>query len=488
MANLQDILYGVNIIEVVGSTAMDITAIEFDSRKVEQGTVFVAIKGTQVDGHDYIEKGIQKGAVAIVCETLPAHIEKGITYIRSGNSAAALGIMAANFYANPASKLKLVGVTGTNGKTTTVTLLYKLFEKLGHKTGLLSTVRNLVHDKEYPATHTTPDPVQLNKMLQTMVDAGCDYCFMEVSSHAVAQERIAGLTFAGAVFTNITHDHLDYHGTFDNYIKAKKKFFDELPKTAFALTNADDKRGNVMLQNTKAKKFSYSINSIGDYHAKILENSFSGLILNIDGQELHTRLIGAFNAYNLLAVYSTATLLEQDKMEVLQVLSALNTAEGRFDYITSDEEKIIGIVDYAHTPDALENVLSTIKSIRTGTETLITIIGCGGNRDKVKRPVMARVAAELSDKVILTSDNPRNEEPEAILKDMQEGIIPPLDRKTITITDRKEAIRTAVLLAKNKDIILVAGKGHETYQEIKGERFPFDDKAILKETFKAMNK
>ena len=488
MANLTDILYTVPLEEVIGSTNMEVRSIAFDSRKVGEGSLFVAVKGTMADGHEYIKGSIEKGAIAIVCEVLPEKRVKDITYIKVANSAKALGILASNFFGNPSAELILVGITGTNGKTTTATLLYKLFEKLGYKTGLLSTVRNLIHNTEFPATHTTPDPVQLNKLLREMVEKGCTYCFMEVSSHAVDQERISGLKFAGGVFTNITHDHLDYHGTFDNYIKAKKKFFDDLDKTAFALTNLDDKRGKVMLQNTKAKKYTYSLSSVGDFNAKILENSFSGLYMSVDGAEIYTRLIGEFNAYNLLAVYATSQLLEADKIEVLKVLSSITSAEGRFEYIVSDEEGIIGIVDYAHTPDALKNVLATIKSIRTGTENLITVVGCGGDRDRTKRPVMAQVAVEYSDRVILTSDNPRSEEPQAIIDEMMKGVLPPYDRKTITIVDRKEAIKTACMLASNKDIILVAGKGHEKYQEIRGEKFPFDDKSILRETLKTMQK
>ena len=488
MANLKDILYTVPLEEVIGSTEMEVRSVAFDSRKVEEGSLFVAVKGTVADGHEYIKGSIEKGAVAIICEIFPEERVGDITYIKVANSAKALGILASNFYQNPSVELILVGITGTNGKTTTATLLYKLFEKLGYKTGLLSTVRNLIHNKEFPATHTTPDPVQLNKLLREMVEKGCTYCFMEVSSHAIDQERISGLSFAGGVFTNITHDHLDYHGTFDKYIKAKKKFFDELDKKAFALTNLDDKRGRVMLQNTKAKKYTYSLSSVGDFNAKILENSFTGLYMSVDGAEIYTRLIGEFNAYNLLAVYATSQLLEADKIEVLKVLSSITSAEGRFEYIVSDEEGIIGIVDYAHTPDALKNVLATIKTIRTGTENLITVVGCGGDRDRAKRPVMAQVAVEYSDRVILTSDNPRSEEPQAIIDEMLKGILPPYDRKTITIVDRKEAIKTACMLAGKQDIILVAGKGHEKYQEIRGEKFPFDDKSILRETLKTMQK
>lgn len=477
---LQDILYGVTIQMLVGVTNREVAALEFDSRKVQPETVFFAIKGTLTDGHQYIGQTIAAGASVIVCEDMPEVQSSEVTYIQVENANVALGIMAANFYGNPSSKLKLVGITGTNGKTTIATLLFKLFTELGYSVGLISTVENQIKETVIPSTHTTPNPVALNLLLKQMVDAGCVYCFMEVSSHAVVQHRIEGLHFAGAVFSNITHDHLDFHKTFDNYIKAKKAFFDALPKTAFALTNADDKNGMVMLQNTKATKKSYALKQMADFKAKIIENSFSGLNLEIDQLEVYFKLVGSFNAYNLLAVYGTAILLGEDKMQVLTVLSELSGAEGRFDYVANNQ-KIIGIVDYAHTPDAVQNVLSTIANIRKGTEQVITVIGCGGDRDTTKRPVMAQVACDWSDKVILTSDNPRTEDPNAILRDMEAGVSPSNKRKTLTITDRKEAIKTACHLAKPGDIILVAGKGHEKYQEISGVRYHFDDKEILTE-------
>ncbi|MDA9555061.1 UDP-N-acetylmuramoyl-L-alanyl-D-glutamate--2,6-diaminopimelate ligase [Pelobium sp.] len=485
MAILKDILYGVALEQVVGSTNIEVEALQFDSRKVSTQSLFVAIKGTLSDGHQFINTAIEKGAVVIVCEDLPATFEKDITYVRVQNSSKALGIIAANFFDHPSNKLKLVGVTGTNGKTTVATLLYKLFRELGYKVGLISTVENQINDKIIPSTHTTPDPIALNILLSEMLAQGCDYCFMEVSSHAVAQYRIEGLTFTGAIFTNITHDHLDFHLTFDNYLKAKKAFFDGLTSSAFALTNADDKNGLVMLQNTKAHKKTYGMKSLTDFKAKIIENQFSGLHLEVDGEEVYFKLVGSFNAANLLAVYGTALLLDQDKTKVLTVLSRLSGAEGRFDYIISPN-KIIGIVDYAHTPDAVENVLSTINNIRSKTEQVITIIGCGGDRDKTKRPLMAKTACDWSDKVILTSDNPRSEDPEQIIKEMQTGVTPANQKKVLSITDRKEAIKTAVHLAKPGDIILLAGKGHEKYQEIKGVKTDFDDKKILEECFKQL--
>ena len=482
MAILQDILYGVAIEQVLGSTAVEVEQITFDSRKVFPNSLFVAIKGTQSDGHQYIPQVEEGGVGVIVLETLPQEIKQNITYIKVANSAKALGVIAANFYDNPSSKLKLVGVTGTNGKTTVGTLLYRLFRELGYKVGLISTVENQINDVIIPSTHTTPDQVALNQLLAQMVNSGCDYCFMEVSSHAIAQYRIEGLTFTGGIFTNITHDHLDFHLTFDNYIKAKKAFFDNLTKPAFALTNVDDRNGEVMLQNTKAYKKSYALKSMADFKCKVIENGFAGLHLDIDGQEVYFKLVGDFNAYNILAVYATAMLLEQEKVKVLTVLSRLSGAEGRFDYIVSPN-KVVGIIDYAHTPDALSNVLSTIGNIRNGNESIITIIGCGGDRDKTKRPVMAKTACDWSTKVILTSDNPRSEDPEAILKDMQEGVSPVNQRKVLTIVDRKEAIKTACHLAKPGDIILLAGKGHEKYQEIKGVKTDFDDKKILLDQF-----
>ncbi|MGE6220811.1 UDP-N-acetylmuramoyl-L-alanyl-D-glutamate--2,6-diaminopimelate ligase [Nubsella zeaxanthinifaciens] len=478
--NLQDLLYGVSIKSMVGVSQKDIAALTFDSRTVNAGTLFFAIKGTAVDGHEFINKTIAAGASAVVCETLPASLNDEVTYIVVEDSSEALGVVACNFYGNPSAQLKLVGVTGTNGKTTIATLLYQLFCKLNYGTGLISTVQNQINETVVPATHTTPNPIALNQLLRDMVNEGCEYCFMEVSSHAVAQHRIAGLTFAGAVFSNITHDHLDFHKTFDNYIKAKKGFFDMLPKSAFALTNTDDKNGMVMLQNTKAYKKTYGLKQMADFKAKVIENRFSGLHLEVDQTEVYFKMVGSFNAYNLLAAYATAVLLEQDKMKVLTTLSALSGAEGRFDYIVS-KTGIVGIVDYAHTPDAVQNVLSTIADIRKGTEQVITVIGCGGDRDKTKRPVMAQVACDWSDKVILTSDNPRTEDPQAIIKDMEAGVSPTNQRKAISILDRKEAIKTACHLAKPGDIILIAGKGHEKYQEVNGVRHHFDDKEIINE-------
>jgi UDP-N-acetylmuramoyl-L-alanyl-D-glutamate--2,6-diaminopimelate ligase len=487
MALLKDILYKVPLVAVTGSTNVEVLSITADSRKAEKGSLFVAVKGTVSDGHSYIENVIKAGANIIVCETLPAELASNCTYIQVTDSAFALGVIACNYYDNPSEKLKLVGVTGTNGKTTNVTLLYKLFKALGYKVGMLSTVENYIHNKVIPATHTTPDAINLNKLLNEMVEEGCDYVFMEVSSHALVQHRVAGIQFAGAVFTNITQDHLDFHGTFDNYIAAKKMLFDMLPSSAFALINVDDRRGNVMLQNTKASKNVFSLKTMADYKAKILSNTFEGLNLDIDGHNVWFKLIGNFNAYNLLGVYATAVLLNQDKMEVLQHLSALDTAKGRFDYFISDT-KITAIIDYAHTPDALENVLNTIQNIRGGNEQVITVVGCGGNRDKGKRPLMADIACKLSNRVILTSDNPRDEEPTAIIEDMQKGVKITDMRKVLSITDRKEAIKTACNFANANDIILVAGKGHENYQEIKGVKSPFDDKEIVKEMLNLLNK
>ncbi|MBK0383369.1 UDP-N-acetylmuramoyl-L-alanyl-D-glutamate--2,6-diaminopimelate ligase [Pedobacter sp. SD-b] len=486
MATLKDILYHVSLEQVIGSTDVAIIAVQFDSRKVTDQSLFVAVKGTLSDGHDFIDKAIDLGANSIVCDVMPTHLKDGITYIKVKDSAKALGIITANFYQNPSKDLKLVGVTGTNGKTTVATLLFKLFRELGYKAGLISTVENQINDVIIPSTHTTPDPIALNLLLGDMVAKGCEYCFMEVSSHAIAQARIEGLNFTGGIFTNITHDHLDFHKTFDNYIKAKKAFFDGLNRSAFALTNADDKNGMVMLQNTAAHKKTYGLKSMTDFKAKIIENQFSGLHLDIDGEDVYFKLVGSFNASNLLAVYGTALLLDQDKTKVLTVLSKLSGAEGRFDYLISPN-RIIAIVDYAHTPDAIENVLTTVDNIRTKTEQVITVVGCGGDRDKTKRPIMAQTACDWSDKVILTSDNPRSEEPEAIIKDMQAGVSPVNLKKVISITDRKEAIKTACHLAKPGDIILVAGKGHEKYQDIKGVKTDFDDKKILMECFNQLS-
>jgi UDP-N-acetylmuramoyl-L-alanyl-D-glutamate--2,6-diaminopimelate ligase len=487
MKLLKDILYKAGIIEVIGSTNIAITALSFDSRKIEKDSLFIAIKGTLSDGHKYIEDTITKGAIAILCEELPEAINDKVTYIKVKDTSAALGIIAGNFYDNPSEKIKLVGITGTNGKTTTVTLLFSLFKKLGYKVGLLSTVKNQINNEIIPATHTTPDSIQLNALLRQMIEKGCTHCFMEVSSHAVVQNRIAGIHFSGAVFTNITHDHLDYHKTFDEYIKAKKKFFDGLSSDAFALTNKDDVNGQIMLQNTKALKRSYSLRSMADFKCKVVENQFSGLLLNIDNQEVWSKLIGSFNAYNLLAVYATALLLKEDKTNVLTTLSTLSSVEGRFQYIRNNNG-VVGIVDYAHTPDALQNVLKTIADIRTGNEQVITVVGCGGDRDAAKRPIMAKIAGDLSTKVILTSDNPRSEEPEAILKEMQAGVDAVNFKKTISITDRSEAIKMACSIANDGDIILIAGKGHEKYQEIKGVKHPFDDMEVLQENLKLFEK
>jgi len=485
MKYLSDILEGLAFTELQGSADTEISAVVFDSRKVVPGSLFVAIKGTVVDGHDYIDKAISDGAVAVICEDLPARTATEVDFFMVANSAIALGIVTANFYDNPSSKLKLVGVTGTNGKTTIATLLYQLFRDLGYKCGLLSTVENQINGQVIPSTHTTPDPVELNKLLDEMVAKGCDYCFMEVSSHAVAQHRIAGLTFAGGIFSNLTHDHLDYHKTFAEYLKAKKAFFDGLPKDAFALTNADDKNGSVMLQNTSAYKKTYGLKNMADYKARILENQFGGLLLQIDNEDVWFKMVGTFNAYNLLAVYAAAMLLEQDRAKVLTTLSKLTGAEGRFEYIIG-ANKVIGIVDYAHTPDAVQNVLSTIHDIRKGNEKVITVIGCGGDRDKTKRPIMAKVACEWSDKVILTSDNPRSEDPARIIKDMEAGVDAAFKRYTLSIVDRREAIKTACHLAKPGDIILIAGKGHEKYQEINGVKNHFDDMEELVNQFKIM--
>lgn len=485
---LSDILYKVSIRSVAGSTGVDIDDIQIDSRKVKEGAAFVAVKGGITDGHQFIEKAIESGAVAVVCEEMPLQKKEGVTYIEVENSAEAAAFMAGNFFGRPSGFLKIIGVTGTNGKTTIATLLYKLFTRLGYKCGLLSTVENQVNGKVLPATHTTPDAISLNRLLKQMVDQGCTHVFMETSSHAIHQHRTTGLKYAGGVFSNITHDHLDYHQTFDEYIRVKKSFFDSLPSAAFAISNADDKRGTVMLQNTQAKKYLYSLKTVADFKGKIVENNLSGLQMVINDTEVYFRLIGEFNAYNLLAVYGTAICLGEEKQNVLTILSELTGAEGRFDYIVSAKEKLIAIVDYAHTPDALLNILATIKKLRKGTEQVITVVGCGGDRDKTKRPIMAAAACEHSDRVIFTSDNPRSEDPVQIIKDMEEGLPVAYKRKYISIADRREAIKTAISLAKPEDIILVAGKGHEKYQEIKGVRQHFDDKEIVKEIFEGLDK
>ncbi|RLD25074.1 MAG: UDP-N-acetylmuramoyl-L-alanyl-D-glutamate--2,6-diaminopimelate ligase [Bacteroidetes bacterium] len=475
---LNNILYGVPLQAVAGNMDIVVSNLVFDSRLVAKDDVFVAVIGTLVDGHEYIDKAIDSGAMAIVCSKLPKDLAKGITYVEVTDSAEALGIMAANFYGKPSERLKLVGVTGTNGKTTIATLLHNLYQSAGYASGLLSTINNKIGDQEYPSTHTTPDALQLNKMLAEMVETGCAYCFMEVSSHALSQHRTAGLTFSGAIFTNLSHDHLDYHQTFDAYIKAKKTLFDNLPKTAFALVNSDDKRGKVMLQNTKAEKHFYSLRSAAEFRAKIISNNLDGLELDVDSMQVWFRIFGEFNAYNLMAVYGTAVLLGMEGSEALTLMSDLQPAPGRLEQVRNSLG-LTALVDYAHTPDALTKVLETINDFRSGNEQLITVVGCGGDRDKEKRPQMASIACQFSEKVILTSDNPRSENPEKIIDEMMAGIGPTLKRKTIRITNREEAIKTACLMAQEKDIILVAGKGHENYQEIKGERFPFDDREVL---------
>jgi UDP-N-acetylmuramoyl-L-alanyl-D-glutamate--2,6-diaminopimelate ligase len=485
---LSDILYKVKIRAVEGFTGVEIADIQIDSRKINRGAAFIAVKGGSTDGHQFIDKAIENGAVAIVYEDLPVEKKEGVVYVQVENSAAAVGYMANNFFGRPSTKIKLVGVTGTNGKTTIATLLYKLFTRLGYQCGLLSTVANQIGEKIVPATLTTPDAVSLNRLLCQMVETGCTHVFMETSSHAIHQHRITGLQYAGGVFSNISHDHLDYHQTFDEYIRVKKSFFDSLPSSVFAISNADDKRGTVMLQNTPAKKYYYSLKTIADFKGKILDNSLSGLIMTVNDIEVHFRMIGEFNAYNLLAVYGAALCLGEEKQEVLTELSVLTGAEGRFDYMVSAKEKIIAIVDYAHTPDALLNVLTTIKKLKKGFEQVITVVGCGGDRDRTKRPVMAEAACEYSDKAIFTSDNPRSEEPVQIIKDMEAGLSAAAKRKYISIVDRREAIKTAISLAKPEDIILIAGKGHEKYQEIKGVRNHFDDKEIVKEVFEMLDK
>lgn len=488
MAVLQDILYKVNILSVQGVTGIEVNDIQIDSRQVSQNSCFIAIKGNLQDGHAYIDSAIENGATAIVAENLPAAKKAHVTYVQVENSAAAAGYMANHFYGAPSYKMKVTGVTGTNGKTTVATLLFKLFSALGYKCGLLSTVQNQIGEKILPASHTTADAISINRLMRQMLDEGCTHVFMECSSHAIHQHRITGLHFTGALFSNITHDHLDYHKTFEAYIRVKKSFFDSLPADAFAISNADDKRGMVMLQNTAAKKYFYSLRTMADFKGRIIDNNITGLQLNINEQEVHFRLIGEFNAYNLLAVYGAAVCLGEDKYSVLQHLSNITGAEGRFEYTVSPREQIISIVDYAHTPDALLNVLATIKKLKQGHEKVITVVGCGGDRDKTKRPVMAEVACTHSDHVVFTSDNPRSEEPEAIIRDMENGLQPAARRKYIAITDRREAIKAAIALAGKSDIILIAGKGHEKYQEIKGVKYPFDDKAVVKDLFKLMEK
>ena len=485
MKLLKDILNNVNILSIDGNTDVSISSITFDSRNIINGSLFIAVKGTKTDGHKYIEQVVKSGATAVVCETVPENTDKSVTYITVENSGESLGYIASNYFDNPSSNLNLIGVTGTNGKTTTVTLLHNLYRKLGFNTGLLSTVCNKINDEIIPATHTTPDAIQLNYILKQMVEKGCSYCFMEVSSHAVVQNRISGLNYRGGVFTNITRDHLDYHKTFQEYLTAKKKFFDKLSGSAFALSNIDDVNGKLMFQNTKASKHTYGLKNPADFKARIVENGFSGLQLNIDGNDVWFKLVGSFNAYNLLSVYATALLLGEDKQETLKLLSGMDAVEGRFDYVRADNGIII-IIDYAHTPDALNNVLNTIVSVRKGYEDIITVVGCGGDRDKGKRPLMAQIACNYSNKIIFTSDNPRTEDPEKIIDEMMQGVDVSAKRKTLVITNRKEAIKTACSLAKPEDIILIAGKGHEKYQEIKGVKYPFDDKLVVKEVFEQL--
>ena len=478
---LQDLLYKVNILKLIGSTNIEISDVQFDSRKIQKKGLFIAIKGTISDGHQYIQNTIKDGAIAIIVEQLPSQLNDNITYVQVANSYNALGVIAANFYNNPSERIKLVGVTGTNGKTTIVSLLHQLFTLLNNKVGMLSTIENKILDKVIPSTHTTPDPLQINYLLNEMIKKGCEYCFMEVSSHAISQGRVNVLVFCGGVFTNITQDHLDYHHTFSEYRDVKKSFFDSLNKDAFALVNKDDKNGSKMLEGTKAKKLSYALKSLANYRCKVLENQFEGMLLQINKVDVWVKLIGDFNAYNILAVYAVAKQFDFEDYEVLTALSMLNAAEGRFQFIRN-EDAITGIVDYAHTDDALKNVLSTINTIRTNTESLITIVGCGGDRDKSKRPLMAQVACNLSTQVIITSDNPRSENPDDIIKDMIAGLSPVQKKKVLVITDRRQAIMTAGKLANENDIILLAGKGHEKYQEINGEKFPFDDMEELKQS------
>ena len=485
---LQDLLYGTDVVEVKGSLLPEIRDLQTDSRRVGKGCCFIAIRGIHSDGHQFIDNAIQLGAEAVICLQMPAVLSDKVTYVKVRDSAHAAGIMSHHFNGRPSEKVKLVGITGTNGKTTIATLLWKLFNELGYQTGLISTVQCQIGNLVRPSTYTTPDAIQINGLLAEMVAAGCTHVFMECSSHAIHQQRIAGLRFSGGVFSNITHDHLDYHKTFDEYIRVKKSWFDELPKGTFAISNADDKRGAVMLQNTGARKYYYSLRSLSDFRGRILENSLNGLHMVINEQEVYFRIVGEFNAYNLLAVYGTAVCLGEDKHRVLQLLSGLTGAEGRFDLVMSGRNQIMGIVDYAHTPDALLNVLATIKKLRRAEEKVITVVGCGGDRDKSKRSLMAAVACSYSDRVILTSDNPRSEDPMAILQDMEAGIDASARKKSIQVPDRREAIKTAVSIAGISDIILLAGKGHEKYQEINGVKHPFDDHQVLKEMFALFEK
>jgi UDP-N-acetylmuramoyl-L-alanyl-D-glutamate--2,6-diaminopimelate ligase len=485
--NVKQLIKKIADAQIFGNENVSVLHLTYDSRNVGEGSMFFAVKGTQVDGHNFIDEVISSGVAAIVCEVLPNKIDESVTYIKVNNSTEAMAFIAAEFYDHPSQKLKIVAVTGTNGKTTVATLLFRLFRSFGHHVGLLSTVQNQIDENIIPATHTTPDSIKINELLEEMVERGCEFCFMEASSHAIDQNRVKGLHFEGIIFTNLTHDHLDYHKTFDNYIKAKKKLFDEVNEDAFALVNKDDRNGMVMMQNTKATRYTYSLKAMADFKGKIIESDFNGMLLNINGDEAWFRLVGNFNAYNLLAVYGAAFLCGKSKLDIITHLSKIESVKGRFDYCRS-ANGIIGIIDYAHTPDALKNILLTINEIRTGNEQLITIVGCGGNRDSAKRPVMADVASELSTRVIFTSDNPRNEDPEMILDEMQKGVKPIHYKKTLRISDRKEAIKNAVSIAQKGDIILLAGKGHEDYQDIKGVKHHFDDKEILTETFKLFDK
>jgi UDP-N-acetylmuramoyl-L-alanyl-D-glutamate--2,6-diaminopimelate ligase len=488
LKNLQDILIGIKVKEIIGETNVDIQSLTLDSRELQKGTLFTAIKGSQTDGHAYISQVEESGAKAIICEILPASVSETCTYIVVEDSSKALGRAASNFYDNPSEKLKLLAITGTNGKTSIATMLFQLFGKLGYMCGLLSTVENKIGNKIIPATHTTPHPIAINALLAEMLEQGCSYCFMEASSHAIVQQRTYGLDIDGAIFTNLTHDHLDYHKTFKEYLKAKKGLFDQLGKNAFALSNADDKNGLVMLQNTKAKKFLYAISGSADFSGRVIESDFNGMMLNVNGKELHVKMIGGFNAYNLLAVYGAATLLGEDEIEVLVAMSTIEGAEGRFEYILSPKQRIVGIVDYAHTPDALKKVLETVNQLNTQSNQVICVVGCGGDRDKTKRPLMAAIAAKLSTKAIYTSDNPRTEDPNVILEEMQAGVSVIDRKKVLVIENRRQAIKTACMLANKEDIILVAGKGHENYQEINGAKAHFDDMEELEEAFKELNK
>lgn len=482
MKLLINLLEGIELLETAGDLSVSVGGVQFDSRKVRPGDLFVAVKGTHTDGHQFMGKAVEMGAVAVVCEDMPADFPEGVTLVRIAGTQPMFGKIATAFFDHPSANLKVVGVTGTNGKTTIASLLYKTFTNLGYKVGLISTIKYYVGEAEFHASHTTPDALQIQELMAKMVDAGCEYCFMEVSSHAIDQDRISGIQFDGGIFTNLTHDHLDYHKTFPEYLKAKKKFFDQLPETAFALTNLDDKNGMVMLQNTKANKQTYSLRSLANFHCKVLEKHFDGMLLSIDGSEVWTHFTGIFNASNLMAVAGAAILLGVEREDMLRILSDLRPVSGRFEIIRSPEGKY-AVVDYAHTPDAIQNVLSGISEIRTGNEQVITVVGAGGDRDKTKRPEMAKEAAKQSDKVILTSDNPRSEEPEQILADMEAGIEAHQKSKVLSIVNRREAIKTACMLARPGDIILVAGKGHEDYQEIKGVKYHFDDKEVINELF-----